>query len=250
MTNEPAQFQWPHGLPGSSQHTQHEMNAFPSAIRIGRLQSGEIETLLNLYVDLFHDREPLTRCIGLSRERMQEFARAMYSTDESDSRTQRLAWLARADIAGNDAAGFILCDDPAAEGSEPALPDNLTEHEREQVSFLLTLMESVRKPKQAQIQSHAGKCLHIAAIGVASGYEGTGIATRLLQTALADAVAQGFTCAFAECTSNASRRCHEKSGFRCLHSVDMSAFTTKSMRLESGTELELHLLWKELSDTN
>ena len=206
--------------------------------------------MLSLFIDLFHDREPLTRCIGLSRERMQEFARSTYAAEETSARSQRYCWLARAGTAGNEAVGFIVCDDPAAEGSEPALPDNLTDHEREQVSFMLGLLEAVRKPKQGQIAARAGQCLHIAAVGVSPGYEGLGIATRLLQAALADAAAQGFTCAFAECTSSASRRCHEKSGFRSLHSVDISAFMAKGMRLPPDSELELHLLWKDLSDTD
>ena len=221
-----------------------------TSIRIDRVQPGEINTLLSLFIDLFHDREPLTRCIGLSRERMQEFARAMYAAEETRARSQRYCWLARAGTAGNEAVGFIVCDDPAAAGSEPALSDNLTDHEREQVSFMLGLLEAVRKPKQDQIAARAGKCLHIAAVGVSPGYEGHGIATRLLQAALAEAAAQGFTCAFAECTSSASRRCHEKGGFRCLHTVDTSAFTAAGLRLGPDTELELHLLWKELPDTD
>ena len=97
--------------------------AIASAIHIDHVQPDEVDTLLSLFIDLFHDREPLTRCIGLSRERMQEFARSTYAAEETSARSQRYCWLARAGTAGNEAVGFIVCDDPAAEGSEPALPD-------------------------------------------------------------------------------------------------------------------------------
>ncbi len=225
------------------------MPADSIAIRIDRVQPTQMGRLMNLYIDLFHDREPLTRSVGLTRERMMEFAQAMYAAEEIGARSQQYCWLARAGAMQNSAVGFIFCDDPAAAGNEPALPGNLTDQEREQVSLMLSLLKAVRRPKQDQITAKAGKCLHIAAVGVSPEYEGHGIATRLLQAALADAAAQGFTHAFAECTSSASRRCHEKSGFRCLHTVDLSEFSARGVRRVPDNELELHLLWKDLADT-
>ncbi|MBM9537542.1 GNAT family N-acetyltransferase [Desulfobulbus alkaliphilus] len=155
-------------------------------------------------------------------------------------------WMARDGNAAMREIGFIACDDPAAESNQP-VPENLTDHERERISALLALMEEIRRPGKKRIGSEADKCLHIAAVGVAPGYEGAGIATSLLQKALADATARGFTHAFSECTSIASRKCHEKIGFQSLHCVAVNKFSVNGAYPFSRSTLAICLLWKDLA---
>lgn len=114
-------------------------------------------------------------------------------------------------------------------------------------SAVMALMGEVRKPVKERIGSEAGKCLHVAAVGVAPGYEGAGIATNLLQTALEQATAREFTHMFSECTSMGSRRCHEKIGFQCLHSVPLREFSVDGERPFAQNNLHIYLLWKDLS---
>ncbi len=222
------------------------MHEDESRISIDRVHSDETEALLSLYIDLFYDREPLTKCFGLGRERMIEFARSMYLSFPNNPLARSLCWMARDRFSGNKAVGFIVCDDMAAEGNPP-VPDDLTDDEREKISVLQALMEAVRKPGQDRIKSQAGICLHIAAIGVAHGYEGAGIATGLLQTALTGATARGFAHAFSECTSIASRKCHEKSGFQTLHCIDVNDFAVNGAFPFAGSNLVISLLWKDLT---
>lgn len=216
-------------------------------IIIDRVYPDETEVLLNLYVDLFYDREPLTKCFGLSRERMIELARSIYLGPNKNPIAQNLCWMARDRFTGNKAVGFIVCDDPAVVGNPP-VPDNLKDDDIAKMSVLQALMEAIHKPEQARIGSQAGTCLHIAAIGVASGCEGAGVATRLLKTALAGATAHGFTHAFSECTSIASQRCHEKNGFRNLHCLAVNAFSVNGTFPLSESDVKISLMWKDLGE--
>ena len=216
-----------------------------AAIRILPIQPDEIEALLALYVDLFFDREPLTKCMGLSKERRVSIARSMYLTSDENPISQGLCWVARDGNVDNQAVGFIVCDDPFAEG-HASVPDHLSDEELENVSALQALMEEVRSPLQDRGPLGARQCLHIAAMGVAPGYEGAGIATRLLQTALVEGKAFGFMHAFAECTSIASRKCHEKNGFRNLHAVAGDTFSWNGKKPFAGRDMDIYLLWKDL----
>ncbi len=214
-------------------------------IGIDRVHPDETEALLGLYVDLFYDREPLTKSIGLEKERMIEVARSMYLSLPDNPLARNLCWVARDRFSGNKAVGFIVCDDPAVEG-KPPVTDHFTDDEREKLAVLQALMEAVRQPEKDRIAAQAGRCQHIAAIGVAPGYEGAGIATRLLQTALADAADRGFAHVFSECTSIASQKCHEKNGFRTLHCISANGFVKDGLNPFSDSPIDIFLLWKDL----
>ena len=222
--------------------TQNDQNT----IFIDQVQPDETEALLSLYVELFYSREPLTKCIGMSRERMISFARSIYGGANGTPVSKGFCWVAKDRQAANKQIGFIVCDDPVAEQNQQ-LPEDISEKEKEMFSAVMALMEEVRKPVKERIGAEANKCLHVAAVGVAPGYEGAGIATNLLQTALENATARGFTYLFSESTSTGSRRCHEKLGFQCLHSVALAEFSVGGARPFAQNDLDIHLLWKELA---
>ena len=202
--------------------------------------SGRSE-LLELFVGLFHDREPLTRIIGLSRERMISVANAMHSGSANDPLSQGLSWIVRDTANGDRAVAFVVCDDPLVTGGE-TLPDDLTESELKKVEVLGAFLNAIRLPLPERVAWRPGACLHIAALGVAPGYEGRGIATRLLETVLAEARRRGFQNAFAECTGPASRACHERCGFKCVHSVSADAFEHEGARPLQGNDLVVDLM--------
>ncbi len=222
------------------------MHGDKHTIYIDRVHPGETETLLSLYIDLFYDREPLTKWLGLSRERMISVARSMLTGVNANPISRGFCWIARDRAAAMREIGFIVCDDPAVEAHQQ-VPENFADHEREKISALAALKEDIHKFEKDRIGSEAGKSLHIAAIGVASGYEGAGIATSLLQTALADATARGFAHVFSECTNIASRKCHEKAGFQNLHCVAVNQFVLNGLRPFSSADIDICLLWKELA---
>ena len=249
----------PHALPPNEYGTLAGMNNplfRPSAeagslilqIEIDRVDADGIDELLNLYMDLFHDREPLTKWIGFSRERMASIARAMHASSDYDHfPQQKPCWIARVDGEENRNVGFIVCDDPAVEGN-PSLPDDLTEQEKEKVLAITALLEEIRRPVHDWITMGAGKCLHVSAIGVAPGCEGKGIAKRLLQTALSDAGRSGFQVVFSECTSRASRMLHEKLGFECLKSVSPQTLVVNGEKPFADCDLELFLMEKRFDE--
>ena len=214
-------------------------------ISIDLVRPDEMDALIQLYVDLFHNREPLTKYLGFSKERIISFARSMYGAEQNDPLTRGFCWAARDRNATAKDVGFILCDDAVTDGNQQ-VPADITETEMGMFSAVMALMGEVRKPVQKQIGTEAGKCLHVAAVGVAPGYEGAGIATRLLQTALQEATAREFLYMFAECTSMASRRCHEKLGFECLHSVVVGTFAMDGVRPFTHSNTDIYLLWKDL----
>jgi len=199
--------------------------------------SGQSE-LLDLFVDLFHGREPLTKLIGLSRDRMRTIAEVMHG---GKAQSEGLSWVACDTNSGNRPVAFVVCDDPALPGAE-ALPENLTEAELKTVAVVGGFLSEIRRPLPDLVVWAPGSCLHVAALGVAPGCEGQGLATRLLQTALTEARLRGFRHAFAECTGPASRTCHEKCGFQCVHSVPANRFEYQSAFPFSGNDLVVDLM--------
>ncbi len=215
-----------------------------SSIKIERVSEHQIEEVLNLYADLFHDREPLTKRLGFGRERMIAIARAMHGPEEL-SRT--LCWIAKDCADADRGVGFIVCDDSAA-GAPQGIPEGLTESETEMVSALAALLEELYAPLKERTGSEKGVSLHIAAIGVAPLYEGMGIAGRLLQAALEEAEARGFRCAAAECTSPASRALHEKCGFTTLRTLSVADFELDGKRPFADCDFDIHLVRKGLGE--
>jgi len=178
---------------------------------------------------------------------MISVARTMHAGSNMNVLAQGLCWIARDRAAANRSVGFIACDDPAAAGGQE-MPDGLTDREIEMVSAVAALLEEIRRPVKDRLALGAGTCLHVTAVGVAWEYEGAGIAARLLQTALREAKARGFLHAFAECTSPASRKCHEKAGFKSLHGISGNTFLVDGGYPFKGCHLDIHLMWKRLGE--
>ncbi|RQD80802.1 MAG: GNAT family N-acetyltransferase [Methanocalculus sp. MSAO_Arc2] len=214
------------------------------SIGIDRYLPHEFDTFLNLYVDLFYGREPLTTCIGFDKEQMIFITQHLYA-GENNLLSQGLCWIARDRSQGDRPVGIIVCDDPVVAG-ELQVPENLTRQELERISVATGLLEEIGRPMKEMFELGEGSCLHVAAVGVAPEYGGMGIAKGLLQTALSEAGARGFRYAFAECTSPASRMLFEKGGFTRIHSVSVSTFEMHGRRPLPDCDLEIHLMQKVL----
>lgn len=224
------------------------MRVDSDAIQIQRVQESELDAMLELYVDLFADREPLTRCIGFSKQRMREVARSMYSGAHAGVLSQGLCWMARDAKEGGRPVGLIVCDDPAAPGAQQ-IPDNLTDEEMKIAGAVASLLEKLREPIQERLSS-VGVCLHVAAIGVYPDCEGRGVGTRLLQAALQEAESRGFGCAFAECTGPASRRLHEKAGFKSIGSISVSRFLFDGEYPLANCQADVHLMRRSVQGSD
>jgi hypothetical protein len=103
------------------------------SISIDQVHPDETEAILSRYIDLFFDREPLTKCLGLSKDRMVSFARSMYGGENSNPMSKGFCWVARDRHAGDKKVGFIVCDDPVVESNQQ-VPEDITEKENEAFS--------------------------------------------------------------------------------------------------------------------
>jgi len=222
------------------------MTGDSDSISIERCTTHETEAFLDLYVDLFYEREPLTGCIGFTKEQMAFVARNLYA-GSNNLLSQGLCWIARDRTEENRGVGIIACDDPVAAG-ELRIPEGISEMDAEKIMVAMGLLEEIGRPMKERLAQGEGTCLHVAAVGVAPEYEGAGIATRLLQTALSEAGSRGFRYVFAECTSPASRRLHEKAGFTCLHRVSVSSFTQNGRTPMPDCDLDIDLMVKSLDE--
>ena len=214
-----------------------------SSILISPVEEQEKDDLLKMYLSVFHDREPLTKWIGLSLDRNREIARSHFSRPGLSPLREGLCWFAR---AGSLPVGFLVMDHPDA-GEAQELPDDLTPQEQARVADAVALLEAVRRPlRDLPVSAGERQVLHVAAVGVVPGYEGRGIARKLLETGLREGVRRGCTCAVSECTGPASRKLHAACGFRLLQSFPVRGLAVGNRRLDAAEDLEIHLMWKDL----
>ncbi len=213
----------------------------PDGIHILPAQVRDSRGILRLYAEIFSRREPLTRSLRFSQERIVAIAEAMYLNRNNDSLRQGL-WL-KATLSRNaeKPVGFIVTGDITAENPDQP-PEGMTDEEMAKAPAVMALLEEVRRPLNEQYSFGGGQCLHIAALGVDSGREGLGIGGRLLEAALARAKEIGYGYAVSECTGPGSRRCHEKCGFHRLHSVEYAGFEFRGTRPFAAIPGECHLM--------
>jgi GNAT superfamily N-acetyltransferase len=214
-------------------------------IAIGPARPEEAEALLQLFVDVFHNREPLTTAVGFSRRRMLELGRSVYLGPGREALEKGLWWMARDSSRGDALAGFAVCNDLAADVHQQ-VPRDMTAEEADRVAAFVALQQELHRPLAERFDFAPGHCLHISALGVAPAYEGRGLATRLLSAVLDRARAAGFQSAVAECTGPASRKCHEKCGFASLHRVRPCEFDLQGTRPFADITDDYHLMFRHL----
>ncbi|GEM_PF-1553510 len=215
-------------------------------IAIEPVCSGETELLLGLYADLFFDREPLTRYFGINKERMIAIARQMHAERENNPVEKGLCWVAKDGSQAGRMAGFIACDDIAADVM-PTLPGGLIDEDQKKMNAMMRLLGEIRGPCMDRIAAKGERCLHIVALGVAPGYEGRGIGTRLLKQAITQAARLGFTAAYAECSGPASLKCHEKVGFTNIHSACLNEIQIDGARPYADSDIQVSIAWRKLN---
>lgn len=213
---------------------------------ISAVEPEDIGDVLRLYAGIFCQSEPLTRWLGFPEERIIAIARLMYLRP-GDRPQQRELWLkASIEEDATGPVGFLIASDIREQDpAEP--PEGLTAQELTKVPPLEGFLKELRRPMEEQYSPAKGECLHISAIGVASGYEGLGIATRLLGETLEEARPRGYRLAASECTGPASLQCHRKCGFKSIHSVEYKTFEFEGVRPFANIDGVCHLVVKELS---
>lgn len=154
---------------------------------------------------IFLDEEPTSRALGLTPEVFLPFAEAycLRAAQEGTGITARqegllVGALTCLDLLEDVRDGFPELRGPAF---HPKLPD-------------LAFVGRLEGPYVEEHGLLPGQCAHIAQVAVAPEARGRGLATAMLEAAWTAAQARGFGRLVALCTGPASRRAHEKAGFR------------------------------------
>ncbi len=233
-----------HSQPLETDLAMHDRTGLEN-IAIAPARPEEAETILELFVDIFHNREPLTAAVGFSRRRMLDLGRSVHLGRGRPALENGLWWMARDASGGGAPAGFAVCNDLLAEIHQE-IPPGTTADETERIAAFAALQQELHRPLTERFDFAPGECLHISALGVSPGYQGRGLATRLLAAAVERARDLGFRYATAECTSPASRRCHEKCGFASMHRVWPCEFNFQCKRPFADIKDDCNLMFREL----
>lgn len=212
-------------------------------IEVHPVRAEDADEIFKLHARVFHQREPITQFLGFSTDRLVQLLHALHRAGKGHSLDRKLWWMAcdedRAPI------GFVICLDVSEAAEEPYALE-LTSDEQARMPPVKAFMEELRTPLRDAYASPPGQCMYVAAVGVDPVYERTGIAASLLGSAITQAREIGYVCAVSECTGPASRRCHEKCGFRSVHSLEYKKFQFEGRHPFAEIPGECHLMWKRL----
>lgn len=213
---------------------------FPADGRLvfGPLLESEADEAARIFRDVFLADEPTSQARAPDPARLLNYARE-YTRFLAG---KNLSFVAR-DLESNEIAGFIFCIDitvtPESAG-DPGMP--LLEDFREVMIMIRELEDRYINPSETV----RGTVLHIFQIGVDRKYRGCGIAQGLIRRALANARERGFRRALADCTSRASRRTFELSGFHEAGFSSYEGFSLDGDRFFAGLDGGIFLMVRDL----
>lgn len=161
--------------------------------------AGEMSRLLG---DVFAHRDPPAVAVGLTAPEFEAFVR-LYSRKAD---TEGLTVVARSAATG-EMIGALLAEDSAS-----AAPDGFEGLSRKfnpifDILGQLDAEYSSGRPRQP------GESLHLFLLGVARGFEGRGVAQRLVSECLVDGGRKGYRVAVTEATNRTSQHLFRKQGF-------------------------------------
>lgn len=160
-----------------------------------------LEQLLQLHIDAFLEREPVTIALGVSARHFAE-----------SKRQELLMSIRKAYAIGafddNKLIGFIICSHDAYSPERPQMPE-----EFQKLSDAFKKLDAPLNKKP-----YVGKKLfHLETIGVDEAYAGHGIGSDLVKKAVEIARKDNFAYAYAECTNIRSVRNMINNGFQIIH---------------------------------
>jgi len=205
------------------------------------LRESEADEAARIYRDVFLADEPTSQARAPDPARLLNYA-GQYTRFLAG---KNLSFVAR-DPETHEIAGFIFCIDitetPGSAGDR-VMP--LHEDFREVMIMIKELEDRYINPSETA----RGTMLHIFQIGVDRKYRGRGCAQGLIRRALANARERGFQRALADCTSLASRRTFEQSGFHEVGFSSYESFSLDGVRFFAGLEHGIFLMVRDLEQT-
>lgn len=201
------------------------------------MQAEDVTRAAALVCALFVEHEPTTRALGLDAGVFLPFAEA-YCRRAAEDGTGVVA------REGAVLLGVLTCLDLLEDVREryPELHDARFAAKLPDLAFVACL-------EGPYVEEHGlgpGECAHIAQVAVLEEARGRGIATALLEEACRAARRRGYRRIVALCTGPASRRTHEKAGFRVEKTLRYDTYEHEGRRVFAAVPGECALLAREL----
>jgi ribosomal protein S18 acetylase RimI-like enzyme len=202
------------------------------------LRESEADEASRLFRDVFLADEPTSQARAPDPARLLNYA-GQYTRFLAG---KNLSFVAK-DFETREIAGFIFCTDiTETPGSAGGRVTPLLEDFREVMCMIKELEDRYINPSETV----RGTVIHIFQIGVHRKYRGRGIAQGLIHRALANAREQGFRQALADCTSRASRRTFEQSGFHEAGFSSYEGFSLEGVRFFAELDGGIFLMVRDL----
>lgn len=208
-------------------------------IEYGLLQEEDAEAMARLLAKVFSELEPMGRAVGIPCEQVERLVK----TFVPKALTEQLTILAR-DASSSRLVGAMLADDLGTDG--PTGLDEAAPQFAPIGSLLGVLDEQYRAVTTVAKGTHA----HMFMVGVEASSQLRGIATRLVETCMANAAADGYKTAVTEATGSVSQHVFRKLGFVDRFQVLYQEFTFDGQRVFPSIEGVdgTVLMTRELSD--
>lgn len=203
------------------------------------LRLEDVPAAAALIVRAFLAHEPTSRCLGLVEEVLLPFTRAYCQRAAEEG----LGVVAR-EAGTGDLLGALACLDLLEDVRDrwPELQDSRFDAKLPDLAFMATL-EGPFTIEQGYVP---GQCAHVAQVAVAEGAGGRGLAQALIGRACELARERGYSRIAAVCTTDASRRAHEKAGFQVVRTLRYDAHEYEGRRVFASLEGSCALLVRRL----
>lgn len=200
---------------------------------MGPMHAEDVASAADLVCRVFLEDEPTSRALGLTTEVFLPFARA-YCQRAAEDGTGVVA------RDGGAIVGVVTCLDLLEDVRErfPDLHGERFAAKRPDMAFVGCL----EGPYVAEHGFAPGECAHIAQVAVAEEARGRGLATAMLEEACRAAARRGYRRVVALCTGPASRRAHEKAGFRVERTMRYDTYEHEGRRVFADVPGECALL--------
>jgi ribosomal protein S18 acetylase RimI-like enzyme len=171
-------------------------------VTYGLFAAPDTDDMSRLLGEVFAQRDPPAVAVGLTALEFETFVRLFCPKAEAEG----LTVVARSAMTGK-MMGALLAEDSAS--VPPDGLDQLSGKFNPIFDILGQLDTEYRDGRAIQ----PGESLHLFLLGVAHGFEGNGVAQRLVAECLANGVRKGYRLAVTEATNKTSQHVFRKHGF-------------------------------------
>ncbi len=171
-------------------------------VNYSRFTAADTDEMSRLLGAVFAQRDPPAVAVGLTALEFETFVRLFCTQAEADG----LTVVARSAATG-EMIGALLAEDSAS------VPPDSLDRVSDKFNPIFDILGQLDTEYRAGRVTQPGESLHLFLLGVALGFEGQGVAQRLVAECLANGVDRGYRLAVTEATNPTSQHVFRKQGF-------------------------------------